>query len=294
MKQRRYLFLAVLWLAVCPAARSEREDTKRFFHDTDIRERLVSEGQKLIEAGKVVKVDDLAAQLGRKQCVLSLPPRSRRKMSSADIYRRRLPSVLVVAGLFKCEKCTRWHCDMSSGFLITTEGAFVTNYHTIANKKGKERSAVVMTSDGAIYPIEEVLAADKGNDLAILKVAAPGQRFQPAPLSTQAPVGTRVTVISHPLHRAFTLTQGIISRYYEESRKDGKRPRRVAITADFAKGSSGAPVFNEAGNVVSVASSTSSVYYTVEKGVQKNLQMVFKQCVPVEALLNLIQSPKDR
>jgi S1-C subfamily serine protease len=57
----------------------------------------------------------------------------------------------------------------------------------------------------------------------------------------------------------------------------------MSITADYAKGSSGGPVFNDRGEVVGMVSSTSSLYYQTdspeapkEKG---PLQMVIKNCV---------------
>jgi V8-like Glu-specific endopeptidase len=68
-----------------------------------------------------------------------------------------------------------------------------------------------------------------------------------------------------------------------------KLGRRMAITADYAKGSSGAPVFNRKGQVVGVVSSTSSIYYSVENGKKENLQMVVKNCIPVESIRELIQ-----
>ena len=62
----------------------------------------------------------------------------------------------------------------------------------------------------------------------------------------------------------------------------------IGITADFARGSSGAPVLNEAGAVVAVAQSTRSIYYDEKEGRPENLQMVVKQCVPARYVRELI------
>ena len=66
----------------------------------------------------------------------------------------------------------------------------------------------------------------------------------------------------------------------------------MSVTADFAKGSSGAPILDLNGNVVGMVASTKSVYYDEENGLQKDLQMVMKNCVPAKCILDLIE--KDR
>ena len=69
----------------------------------------------------------------------------------------------------------------------------------------------------------------------------------------------------------------------------------MSVTADFARGSSGAPIFDGLGNVVGMVASTISVYYDDEDGRQKNLQMVLKNCVPARCILDLIdQRPVSR
>jgi S1-C subfamily serine protease len=83
------------------------------------------------------------------------------------------------------------------------------------------------------------------------------------------------------------MTKGDVSRYYLLRGKDKTAPR-MAITADYAKGSSGGPVLNVRGEVVGMVSSTNSIYYTREKGQNQNLQMVIKSCVPVGAISKLL------
>ena len=100
-----------------------------------------------------------------------------------------------------------------------------------------------MTRDGHVYPVREVLAADSTNDLAIVQVE--GKGFTPIPLAPEAaPQGASIWVFSHPQWRYYTLSAGIVSSYFTAG---DNNVLPMQVTADFAGGSSGAPVFNERG-----------------------------------------------
>jgi S1-C subfamily serine protease len=135
----------------------------------------------------------------------------------------------------------------------------------------------------------EVLAADKEADLAIFRVK--GEGFQPLAFGAAAEVGDKIRVISHPNRKFFLQTSGEVARYHlARSRINRNGAVRMSITADYAKGSSGGPVFNEAGEVVGVVSSTQSIYYSKdEEGDQENLQMVVKNTVPVAAVKKMLE-----
>ena len=83
------------------------------------------------------------------------------------------------------------------------------------------------------------------------------------------------------------LPAGIISRY-QKTKRANKIVPMMTITADFAQGSSGAPILDDRGRVVGLVTSTSSVYYPAKNGKKEQLQMVFKQCVPGASILKLI------
>src|SRR5207253_2650857 len=59
-----------------------------------------------------------------------------------------------------------------TGFLVSPDGAIATNYHVIAEGS----LGAVKFSDGTVLKIDGVLAADKGHDVAIVKVH--GKTFQ--------------------------------------------------------------------------------------------------------------------
>jgi serine protease Do len=139
-----------------------------------------------------------------------------------------------------------------------------------------------------VYPVVEVLAADAARDVALVKLGG-AKNLPAAPVRAGSSPLTDVVVMSHPDGRFFSITKGVVSRYFRRG-KDGKGPMFMQITADYAKGSSGGPVLNTAGEVIGLVSSTNSVYYNQDKdGDQQNLQMVFKDCVPADAILGLVK-----
>jgi S1-C subfamily serine protease len=146
-----------------------------------------------------------------------------------------------------------------------------------------------MTNDGTVVPVREVLAASKEDDVAILRIDAGERRFRPLVLSTDAPVASSVCVISHPARRFYSLTRGIVSRYFLVAAGEKPAVPRMHITADFARGSSGGPLFNKRGAVVGLVKSTASIYYDVSEGKKDSLQMVFKECIPASQVLKLIE-----
>jgi serine protease Do len=257
--------------------------------DNGLRNKFISRMADHWDQGKTVQGGKLASQLDRKLFEMDCVAGSSRSLPPADIYQRASKSVVMIGTLYKCGRCENWHSGFSSGFVIGSDGVVVTNYHVV-EKAADVETLGVMTHNGKVFPVSSVLAADDLQDIAVLQVE--GKGLAALPVKAAAPVGSGVYVLGHPDGQFYTFTQGLVSRYMVHN-AHGKKGKinRMAITADFARGSSGSPVLDQYGRVVGIVSSTRSIYYNKEKGVEKNLQMVLKHCIPAGELLKLLPSP---
>ncbi len=256
------------------------------FEDRELHQHLATGGALLVEQGRTARVDGLIKQLELDRCDLDLAEPHVFARDSVELYAKARDSVVVVAGLRNCGKCEKLHASNATGFFISATGAILTNYHVVndPNKLG----LVVMTADRHVHPVQRILAASRADDLAIIQIDPQDLSAAPLPIAFESPpVGSAVSVISHPAGRFYYYTSGIVSRYARVP-SEGTIVDRLMITADFARGSSGAPVFNSQGQVVAIVKSTDSVYYSVKDGEQKNLQMVMKTCIPSKSLAKLI------
>jgi S1-C subfamily serine protease len=132
-----------------------------------------------------------------------------------------------------------------TGFLVSADGAIVTNYHVIATGN----VAIVKFPDGTAFPVDGVLAADKVRDLAIIKIH--GKTFRTLALgdSDRVQVGEEVVAIGNPLSLESTVSNGIISGVRTSKEKGGKF---LQTTAPITHGSSGGPLFNIMGEVIGI------------------------------------------
>ncbi len=250
-------------------------------------------------------IEVLRQECGRlKVAARSLPPavRPSTPLSPQGVYERNRRGVMIVAGVFDCGRCSRHHADAASGFMISEDGLMVTNHHVVCGKKNLAMAA--MDCDGVLYPIQSVVAVDPAADVAIVQLA--GKGFAALSVRADEPVGAPVTVISHPESGFWTVTTGIVSRYFVFPPGGGARVkdpssgpvawRRMSITADYGGGSSGAPVFNAFGEVVGLVSATHAINAVVgntdANHARTEAQMVVKITVPAEHILRLLAGDK--
>ena len=209
----------------------------------------------------------------------------------ATDYEEACRAVVVVGTIDHCKDCKDSHMGaVSSGWIIGSGGEVMTNYHVVEDENAGELG--VMTSDGTVYPVRAVLAADREGDAAILSITAGDADLPALPLAKMAKTGEAVRVVGHPDGRFYSLTEGIVSRAFTQATSDEKDQRTwLTVTADYGGGSSGAPVINAAGEVVGMVSSTAALLADTEEGKEpeaSDVQMVFRDCVSIETMRRLI------
>jgi serine protease Do len=285
---RGFVFVLLISMLSCPAGWSHEPD---LIDDQAFQRSATHSLRQWLADPDRVPAAHLHEQLAsRTHHVFDLPPsQPAGPLGPAEIYSARRDSVVGLAYLFKCPRCDDWHASIAGGVMLTADGIGVTNHHVMAQNKEESKAVFgVVTFPGAFYPIVEILAASQADDLAIFRVQGSG--FATAPLSAGDFPGEAVTAITHPSGNFYTVTTGIVARNFRERGGGAAAGRpRMAITADFAKGSSGAGIFNARGELASIATSTRSIYYSRQDGIDRNLQMVLKTTIPAAAILRLIR-----
>jgi hypothetical protein len=161
--------------------------------------------------------------------------------------------------------------SLGSGFIVTSDGQLVTNYHVV---KGAFPILVKLPS-GDVYDDIGVVDHDARRDPAVIKVKGFNLPTVALGNSDDVKVGEQVVVIGNPEGLENTVSDGLLSGI----RDTGKGYSQHQITAPISHGSSGSPVFNRRGQVIGVAVAT------VEAGQNLNFS------IPVNYARGLIGGP---
>jgi serine protease Do len=132
-----------------------------------------------------------------------------------------------------------------TGFIVNSDGLIVTNRHVLEDAL----YANVTFNNGVTSGEAITLAQDPNLDLAFIKIEAKNLPYARLAPNDTIQVGQTITVIGNPRRLQNTVTSGIISQLRKQP--DGTLWHQ--ISAPISPSSSGSPVFNEEGEVISVA-----------------------------------------
>jgi len=173
--------------------------------------------------------------------------------SAPEIFKKVSPSVVFISAIsfdpFKTKD--RLTTSVGSGFIISKEGAILTNSHLVF---GHQTIDVVL--DNGFTTRAELAGVDPFLDLALLRISVPGKNLPVAILgdSSKVQTGEDVLAIGNPFGLEQTLTKGIISGVNRTLSASPMSPELPLIQTDaaFNPGNSGGPLVNNCGEVIGI------------------------------------------
>ena len=167
-----------------------------------------------------------------------------------------------------------------SGFIITSDGYIVTNYHVIEGAN----EIKVTTYDNKTYEAT-LIGYDESNDIAVLKIDE--KDLTPVILgdSDQMNVGDNVVAIGNPLGElTFSLTAGTVSALNRKITISNTAMNLIQTDCAINSGNSGGALFNSHGEVIGI---TNAKYSGNTTGASiDNIGFA----IPINSVRNIIKS----
>ena len=139
-----------------------------------------------------------------------------------------------------------------SGFIVSSDGYILTNYHVVESSYLYDLPLIVRTNDGTEYEAE-VIGYEASNDVALIKIAASGLNPAVIANSDNIKVGQTVYAVGNPLGELiYTMTDGIVSARNREVSVEGKTINTFQFSAAVNSGNSGGPLYDTNGEVIGI------------------------------------------
>lgn len=190
-----------------------------------------------------------------------VPPRTK-ELQGGDVARLARKSFLRL-GWYGGETEDDLGLFLGAAFAVDKD-LFVTCRHVVAPGEIKVGCLAAMDLAGNVYPVQEIVAADRVADVAVVRIA--GTPCEPLPLSTDAAPGDRVYCFSEPLDAYGYFDEGIVNRFFrlpppERPAMPDDAPGlvRMHVSVDWAPGSSGAATLDRYGNAVGIVSAVQTL-----------------------------------
>lgn len=170
-----------------------------------------------------------------------------------------------------------------SGFVVSSKGYIVTNYHVI---EGAD-SITVSFNNGKSYEAT-VRGYNENYDVAVLKINVSGLQAVTLGSSDDANVGDEVITIGNPLGElTFSLTSGAISALNREvTFSQGQTMKLIQTDAAINSGNSGGPLFNMYGEVIGITNAKYSSSGSSSEASIDNIGFA----IPIDEVSDIIQN----
>ena len=208
------------------------------------------------------------------------------ELSPADLYEQNVNSTVGIT--ISGETSSRYgygytYQASGSGFIITSDGYILTNYHVINGSK----AVTVATYDHNTYDAK-VIGYDASNDIAVIKIDA--ENLKPVTLgdSDTLRVGESVYAIGNPLGElTFSLTGGIVSALSRNVQTEaGTSMSLIQTDCAINSGNSGGALFNTRGEVIGI---TNAKYSSSGMGSEAEIDNI-GFAIPINSVKRIVTS----
>ena len=209
---------------------------------------------------------------------------SSEKMSAAEVYAANVDATVGISTKSTSRNMFGYTTESAasgSGFIVSTNGYIVTNYHVI---EGAD-SVTVTLNNGKSYDAT-VRGYNENKDVAVLKISASGLQAVTLGSSDDANVGDDVITIGNPLGElTFSLTSGAISALNREvTFSQGTTMKLIQTDAAINSGNSGGALFNLYGEVIGITNAKYSSSSSSEASID-NIGFA----IPIDDVEDIIQ-----
>lgn len=259
---------------------------KGFIDDRLVNQALQQQGMRLLDAEDTVKADLLLEQLRSVGNHIDSPLPIVEACPEGSELERCFQSTLVIANMYDCGHCDKVHVGTATAVALSADGLVLTNHH-VMNSPNKTFNFFVMSPDGRVFPVIEVLATNQQADWAIIRVDA--DDLTPVKIAEEIPDPMDpLFVVGHPHDHYYAVTTGVVSRHSRRPNRQGIYSNWMEITAKFSQGSSGSGVFNEAGELIGLVSRKSPVYSASKDGKSRTQNITIFKAVPLTEIRKAI------
>lgn len=183
-----------------------------------------------------------------------------------------------------------------SGFFVTTDGYFVTNYHVVS-----EADEIVLVDVNLDIHAAKVVRVDKANDIAVLKADG---RFKAIPVASSrtAKRGQSVITVGYPNADIQGLEPKVTEGIINSLSGLGNDARTFQVSVPLQSGNSGGPLVTLHGNVIGIVAMKLSALAVLEEtgDLPQNVNYAVKSNYLTEVLLGIpglkrkLLSPSNR
>lgn len=217
---------------------------------------LLAKAKVLKDAGKLkLSIAIAKEQLKAPQpALVDFPAPRTQSLSGREIARAAREGHIQFGWYYLCKNCDNWHLNLAGAYAVAKDTIATCHHCVEPNDDMREGFLVAVDYTGEVLPVNAVLAKSQSLDGAILRVE--GGKFIPLAFSDSISPGDSAYCYSSPLGQSGYFSEGIVNRFFWNG-APGKagapgqwKNLRVNVSTDWAPGSSGAAILDQAGNVI--------------------------------------------